>query len=75
MIHNWEDNHCIARSTKTVALVSMLITGGASMLFVIDNIWLRALTALFLAIGSATVLSIKTCPEPNSETDASPGQD
>lgn len=61
MIHNWETNHCISRRTKFVALVTMLIAGGCSIGFAIADVKLQLLTALLLAIGSATVLSIKTC--------------
>jgi uncharacterized membrane protein YbaN (DUF454 family) len=61
MIRNWETHRCISRRTKLVAIVSMLIAGGASIGFAIADFKLRVLTALLLAIGSATVLSIRTC--------------
>lgn len=64
MIRNWEASRCISRRTKIVALVSMLLAGGASIGFAMDDTWLRLLTALLLTIGTATVLSIKTCESP-----------
>ena len=64
MIRNWDDNRCISCRTKVVALLAMLIAGGASVAFALEDIRLRVGTLLLLAIGSATVLSIKTCRQP-----------
>ena len=63
MIHNWEDKRCISRRSKRVALVAMLLAGGASLGFAMESLEMRLITAALLAIGCATVLSIKTCPE------------
>jgi uncharacterized membrane protein YbaN (DUF454 family) len=63
MIHNWEQQRCISRRTKTVALVAMALAGGASMLFAMEDLRWRAATLVLLAIGCATVLSIRTCRE------------
>lgn len=68
IIRNWEDNRCISRRTKLVAVITMLIAGGASIGLALDDATLRIVTGLLLAIGCATVLSIKTCPQ----TDARP---
>lgn len=68
MIRNWEDNRCISRRTKRVAVITMLIAGGASIGLALDDDTLRIVTGLLLAIGCITVLSIKTCPQ----TDARP---
>lgn len=62
MIRNWEENRCLSRRTKIVAVVSMLLAGGVSIGFALDNIHLRLFTAMLLAVGCATVLSIRTCP-------------
>ena len=61
LINDWEQKRCISRRTKLVAIISMLIAGGISVGFAIEDTRLRALTLILLAIGSATVLSIKTC--------------
>lgn len=63
MIRNWESNRCISRRSKTVAVVTMLTAGGASMGFAMESLAMRLLTAALLAIGCITVLAIKTCPE------------
>lgn len=62
LIRNWEDSRCISRRTKIVAIVSMLIAGSLSIGFALEDNRLRVVTALLLAIGCTTVLSIRTCP-------------
>lgn len=61
MIRNWEESRCISLRTKIVAIVSMIIAGSISVGFAIDDIRLKILTVILLVIGSATVLSIRTC--------------
>ncbi len=61
MIHNWEANRCISLRTKVVAITSMLLVGGASIVYGVEQTWLRGLALVLIAIGAATVLSIKTC--------------
>ena len=64
IIRNWENNRCISRRTKLVAVITMLIAGGASIGLALDDTTLRIVTGLLLAIGCVTVFSIKTCPQP-----------
>ena len=64
MIHNWEENRCITCRTKIVALLAMLVAGGSSILFAMEDSTLRAITLLLLLIGSTTVLSLNTCEGP-----------
>ena len=61
LIRNWEEQRCISRGTKAVALTSMIIAGGASVIFGVEETSLRILGLVLMAVGSATVLSIKTC--------------
>ncbi len=61
LINDWEQNRCISLRTKVVAIISMLIAGGISVGFAIEDFRLRLATLALLAIGCATVLSIKTC--------------
>jgi uncharacterized membrane protein YbaN (DUF454 family) len=63
IIKNWEENRCIPRGTKVVALVSMACAGGASIIFAVDATWLRVTAALFMTAGCITVLSIPSCPK------------
>ena len=61
VIQNWEENRCISLRAKITALLSMFLVGGASIVFGVDDPWLRALAVLLILIGTLTVLSIKTC--------------
>lgn len=61
MIRNWEQHKCIGCRTKVVALISMLGAGGASVIFGVDAVWLKMLGLGLMALGTITVLSIRTC--------------
>ena len=61
LIRNWEDRRCISCRTKVVALTSMILVGGASVIFALDDAWLRTAGAVLMAIGAFTVLRLKTC--------------
>ena len=61
MIHNWEQNHCISCRVKVVAMTSMTLAGGASILFAVEQLALKILGLTLMTIGAATVLRIKTC--------------
>jgi uncharacterized membrane protein YbaN (DUF454 family) len=69
MIRNWESHRCISRRTKIVGLTGMAIAGSASLVFAIHDPALRVATALLLAIGAATLLLLKTCPDCEDPTD------
>ncbi|MEM1153877.1 MAG: YbaN family protein [Pseudomonadota bacterium] len=66
-LRSWEENRCVSRRVKFVAIVTMTCVGGSSLIFAMQATWLRLLTGLLLAIGAVTVLSLKTCPECESE--------
>jgi uncharacterized membrane protein YbaN (DUF454 family) len=61
LLRNWEQQRCITLRIKIVALVSMLVAGGASVTFVIQDPLLRLVIVGFMALGCATVVSIRTC--------------
>ena len=61
MIRNWEENRCLSCRVKVVAIVSMLLAGGVSLAFAMQDYRLRIATALLLTLGGATVLAIRTC--------------
>lgn len=63
MISDWENRRCITCRTKVVATAAMIVAGGASVGFALEEPTLKLLALLLLLIGSATVLSIKTCPQ------------
>lgn len=61
LIQNWEENRCISIRTKIVAIGSMLMVGGSSIVFGVDELWLRGLVAILITAGAVAVLSIRTC--------------
>jgi uncharacterized membrane protein YbaN (DUF454 family) len=63
LLRNWEQQRCITLRIKIVALVSMLVAGGASVTFVMQDLdpVLRLATVGFMALGCATIMSIRTC--------------
>lgn len=71
VIRNWEENRCISRKTKVVAIGSMLVVGGTSVFLALDNNWLRGAAVILLIIGGATVLSIPTCNQGEDTQDFS----
>lgn len=71
MIHNWEESRCISRRTKIVALLAMLVAGGASIVFAMEDVRMRIATLALLLVGAATVLSLKTCQDSSVQADAS----
>lgn len=67
MIRNWEQNRCISRRTKVVAIGSMLIAGSASIVFALEDPGLRIATVVLMAVGCATILLLRTCEAPESK--------
>ena len=61
MIRNWEANRCISLRTKIVALCAMLVAGSASVTLAIEDTRLKLFALVMIAIGTITVLMIKTC--------------
>ena len=61
MIRNWESERCVSCRTKLVAIGSMLIAGGASVVFALEDNRLRLVTGLLMLLGCITILSLKTC--------------
>ncbi len=61
MIRDWETNRCITFRVKVVAILSMLLVGGCSIYFAIDNPRLKIAGAALMAVGLFTITRIKTC--------------
>jgi uncharacterized membrane protein YbaN (DUF454 family) len=73
VIRNWEVHRCISRRTKVVALSSMVVVGGASVVLAVSEPWLRLVALSLMGVGCVMVLSIKTCGETQVSLD--PPQD
>jgi len=51
IIKNWHNKKCISYSTKIVAISSIIVFGGYSILFAVSNLYLRLFGSLILATG------------------------
>jgi len=61
IIQNWHEKKCISCSTKRVAILSIVVFGGYSILFAINELNLRLLGSLVIATGLYFVCRIKVC--------------
>lgn len=61
MIRNWEQNRCISRRVKMIAIASMVVVGGYSMIFAVESQVARIAGGSLLLIGLITVTLIRTC--------------
>ncbi len=58
MIKRWEETRSISYSTKIVALVSMGIFGGSSIIFILADPMLKLVGVLLMGIGLYSVLRL-----------------
>jgi uncharacterized membrane protein YbaN (DUF454 family) len=61
-LRNWEENRCVPRRAKLVALVTMLGGGGSSILFAVPPGWPRWAGLALVTVGCVVLLSLRTCP-------------
>ena len=61
MIRNWEKNRCISCRVKLIAIASMVIVGGYSVLYAVETAPVRLVGGFFLLLGLITVSVIRTC--------------
>ena len=63
VIIDWQQKQCISRKTKVVAVSSILLFGGYSVIFAIPTTTYKTLGALLVLIGLMSVLRLKTCKD------------
>jgi uncharacterized membrane protein YbaN (DUF454 family) len=63
VIVDWQQNQCISKKTKIIAVCSILLFGGYSVFFAIPTFTYKALGAILVSIGLFSVLRLKTCVE------------
>jgi uncharacterized membrane protein YbaN (DUF454 family) len=61
LIKNWYEYKCLSYSTKIVAISSIIVFGGASILFAVNNVYLRLFGSLIIVAGLYFVSRIKVC--------------
>jgi uncharacterized membrane protein YbaN (DUF454 family) len=61
IIKNWYENKCLSYSTKAVAISSIIVFGGISILFAVSHVYLRLFGTLIIITGLYFVSRIKVC--------------
>jgi len=61
MIRTWDARRCISPRVKVVAITMIVVCGGCSVGFLLEEIWLRIIGAILIAIGLVAVSMLKTC--------------
>ncbi|MBW6493128.1 MAG: YbaN family protein [Burkholderiaceae bacterium] len=62
MIRRWEEQRCVSRRVKVVALVSMFGVGGFSVFRLVHEPALQIAGLALIAAGALVVVCIPTCP-------------
>ena len=62
MLRDWENNKCISRRVKRLALFMMVVVGGISIVFFVPTGWTMIAGLGLLGVGCLVVLMLKTCP-------------
>lgn len=61
IISAWHHQRCIPIKAKILAILSIVLFGGYSLFFVIDNIYAQLLMAILLITGLLVICRIKNC--------------
>lgn len=62
IIQNWQHNRCIPKKSKQLAIMSIFIFGGSSVVFFVPSVFAQLATLVLLSIGLWVVTRLKTCP-------------
>jgi len=60
IIKNWEETRSISRNTKLVAIGSIILVGGISVIFVVNDLTLKLVVTTILALNILLVARIRT---------------
>lgn len=61
VLRSWEQNRCMPRRARRIALVMMIGVGGCSVTFFVPGVWLKLFGILLIATGCIVVLRIPVC--------------
>lgn len=59
MIHDWQTHRSISRRVRNIAIGSMLLMGGISIFFILDQIFIQLLVGSMILIGSYVLMRIQ----------------
>ena len=60
-LRNWEENRCMPRRARWVALSMMILVGASSVVFFVPVLWMKVLGLALIATGCVVVLRIPVC--------------
>jgi hypothetical protein len=61
MVRDWNDKRCVSCRVKWIAIASMGLVGGFSLVVAIEAVSWRIVGALLLLTGVAVVANLQTC--------------
>jgi uncharacterized membrane protein YbaN (DUF454 family) len=61
VINNWQRSQCITKKTKIIAVTSIIVFGGYSVLIAMPTLLFKLIGLVLVLIGLASVLRLKTC--------------
>ena len=61
MVRDWEEKRCVTCRVKVIAIGSMMVVGGTSLVFALDSMAWRLAGGVLLLLGSLVVVRLKTC--------------
>ena len=59
MIRDWETHRSISRRVRNIAIGSMLLMGGISIFFILDQIFIQLLVGSMVLVGSYVLMRIR----------------
>lgn len=61
MIRDWEQNRCVSCRVKIIAIASMVVVGGYSVVYAVESTTWRVAGVTLLVVGLAVVSLLDTC--------------
>ena len=61
VIKDWHDKRCISKNSKMIAILSVLLFGGCSIVFMMKGVYWQLAGMVFVSLGLFVVCRLKTC--------------
>jgi uncharacterized membrane protein YbaN (DUF454 family) len=61
MIRNWEERGCVSCRVKIIAISSMIVVGGVSVFWMVEEAPWRIAGAILILVGTLVVTNLRTC--------------
>ena len=62
MIRKWDAEKCVSPKVKLVAIAMIVVCGGCSVVFLLEETWFKIVGAILIVIGLAVVAMLRTSP-------------